>query len=60
MNFDGTRPNVVRFGDIDLNSADDDEFVQQFKIDEIFIHPDYDAGSHSNDIVMIKMLGEVM
>lgn len=60
MSYDGNLPNVVRFGDIDLNSSDDDEFVQQFGIKEIIIHPDYDAGTHQNDIAMIKILGSVV
>jgi hypothetical protein len=60
MSYAGNYPNVVRFGDIDLNSADDDEFVQQFGIGEITVHPEYDAGIHANDIALIKLLGSVV
>lgn len=60
MSYDGNYPNVVRMGDIDLNSSDDDEFVQQFGIAEIIIHPEYDAAGHANDIALIKLDRTVM
>lgn len=60
MTYDGNYPNVIRFGDVDLNSNDDDNFVQQFGVAEIIVHPDYDAATHANDIALIKIAGNVM
>lgn len=60
MSYDGNYPNVVRFGDIDLNSSDDDEFVQQFGVKKITIHEEYDAGTHANDIALIEILGSIL
>ena len=60
MNFNGLEPNVVRLGDIDLESSDDDAFMQQFGVQKIFIHPRYDVNDNSNDIGLIRLLGSVV
>lgn len=49
----------VRLGDLDLASNEDEAMVQQFGIAEIFIHPVYSKQSKYNDIMLIKIDGEV-
>lgn len=60
MRFNGQPPNVVRLGDIDLNTPEDDEFVQQFGVKNIIIHPKYDHTENKNDIGLVELLGNVM
>jgi hypothetical protein len=60
MNFNGIRPNVVRLGDIDLNSSHDDQFVQQFGVQNVIVHPSYDYSDNKNDIALIQLLGTVV
>lgn len=60
MTYDGNYPNVIRLGDIDLSSSEDDQFVQQFGISKIIVHPDYDAALHANDIALVKVDGRVL
>lgn len=47
-------PDVIRVGDRHLKSPKDDENAQQYKIEKIIAHPDYNSSSHYNDIAMIK------
>lgn len=56
----GRKPNVVRMGDIDLTSADDDTFVQQFGILDITRHPSYVATANDHDIALIAIKGQVV
>lgn len=60
MSFNGIRPNVVRLGDIDLNSPHDDQFVQQFGVKDVIMHPDYDYNDNRNDIALIQMIGSAV
>lgn len=60
MSFNGIKPNVVRLGDIDLNSPHDDQFVQQFGIKKVITHPEYDFNDNRNDIGLILLLGSVV
>lgn len=48
-------PDVVRLGDIDITSSDDDACAQQFRIIEIFRHPAYRATSNYHDIALLKL-----
>lgn len=56
----GSSPNVVRLGDIDLNSPYDDQHVQQFGVFKTIIHPEYDNEVNKNDIGLIQLQGSVM
>lgn len=60
LSLEGRPPNVVRLGDIDLNSPFDDAFVQQFGVQNVILHPNYDYDSNQNDIGLIQLLGSVM
>lgn len=57
---DGKAPNVVRVGDVDLTSSDDDSFVQQFAIFNIVRHPLYRAEANTHDIGLIQIKGQVV
>lgn len=57
---DGRKPNVVRLGDIDLTSPQDDLHVQQFGIRGIVKHPSYSALENDNDIALIEISGQVV
>lgn len=57
---DGRPPNVVRFGDVDLNSSLDDLYVQQFGISKIVRHPSYEVSANDHDIALIQIMGEVV
>ncbi|XP_058818845.1 uncharacterized protein LOC131681810 isoform X2 [Topomyia yanbarensis] len=48
-------PDVVRFGDIDLTSADDDQYAQQIKIVEVIRHPMHKFAANYHDIALIKL-----
>ncbi|EDS40875.1 serine collagenase 1 [Culex quinquefasciatus] len=48
-------PDVVRLGDIDLYSADDDEWAQQFRIAKIVRHPEHRFTASYNDIALLKL-----
>lgn len=58
--FNGRNPNVVRMGDIDLTSSDDDSFVQQFEVLNIVKHPQYQYSKNSHDIALIQFSGQVL
>ena len=44
----------VRFGDIDLTTDTDDEFVQEVKITKITQHPQYENGKAYYDIAVLE------
>ncbi|XP_055542434.1 uncharacterized protein LOC129728079 [Wyeomyia smithii] len=48
-------PDVVRFGDINLFSADDDMYAQQLKIAEIIRHPEHKYASYYHDIALLRL-----
>lgn len=56
----GRKPDVVRLGDIDLSSFDDDANIQQFGISNIIRHPDYRSEENVNDIALIEINGQVL
>jgi Trypsin len=60
MQYNNLPPNLVRLGDVDLNSNMDDDHIQQFAISNIIKHPEYDAETNQNDIALIKLLGQVL
>jgi hypothetical protein len=45
---------IVRFGDIDLTTDTDDEFVQEVKITKITQHPQYVQGRAYFDIAVLE------
>lgn len=59
QSVDGRKPNVVRFGDVDLTSPLDDSYVQQFGISNIFKHPSYKSTENAHDIALIQIAGQV-
>jgi len=59
MLLDGRKPNVVRLGDVDLNSEEDNHNVQQFYVYKIFKHPAYNYDTNENDIALIQLRGSV-
>uniref|UniRef100_A0A8D8BRD7 Serine protease snake n=1 Tax=Culex pipiens TaxID=7175 RepID=A0A8D8BRD7_CULPI len=48
-------PDVVRLGDIDLYSADDDEWAQQFRIVKIVRHPEHRFTASYHDVALLKL-----
>lgn len=56
----GRKPNIVRLGDNDLTSSDDDQNVQEFDISGIIKHPHYDASTNENDIAIIQIRESVV
>lgn len=56
----GRKPSLVRFGDIDLTTFDDDANIQQFGILNVIRHPDYEASENLNDIALIQIKGQVL
>ncbi|CAO1433333.1 unnamed protein product [Diamesa serratosioi] len=55
----GSKPDVVRIGDLDLISDFDDEHLQQLQVARIIRHPDYSFRSTYNDIALIKVDREI-
>lgn len=56
----GKEPQIVRVGDIDLMSTDDDEFVQQSTVLNVFPHPHHNDETKLNDIALIQVYGSFM
>jgi secreted trypsin-like serine protease len=48
-------PSVVRLGEHNLASTDDDASPVDYEIEEIIKHPDYRQSSKENDIALIKL-----
>uniref|UniRef100_A0A336KY11 CSON001291 protein n=1 Tax=Culicoides sonorensis TaxID=179676 RepID=A0A336KY11_CULSO len=57
--MDEVVPDIVRLGDLDLESDADDKFKQEFSIEEIIVHPLYKTSSIYNDIAIFKLNGSV-
>lgn len=49
------RPDVVRFGDLDIFSTVGDEYAQQFKIAEIIRHPSHRFNGHYHDVALLRL-----
>lgn len=60
MLLNGRKPNVVRLGDVDLNSPLDDQYIQQFGIYSIFQHPMYNYDTNEHDIALVRLRGKVL
>lgn len=56
----GRKPNIIRLGDNDLTSSDDDQNVQEFDISGIIKHPYYNPSTSENDIAIIQMRESVV
>ncbi|XP_038109425.1 uncharacterized protein LOC6037523 [Culex quinquefasciatus] len=48
-------PDVVRLGDLNLYSADDDRYAQQFSITAIVRHPKHRFSASYHDIALLKL-----
>ncbi|XP_055637405.1 uncharacterized protein LOC129776052 isoform X2 [Toxorhynchites rutilus septentrionalis] len=48
-------PDVVRFGDLNIETTEGDEYAQQLKIIDIFRHPQHRFISHYHDIALLKL-----
>ncbi|XP_058818843.1 uncharacterized protein LOC131681809 [Topomyia yanbarensis] len=48
-------PDVVRFGDINLFSSDDDKYAQQLKIVNVIRHPMHKFSANYHDIALVKL-----
>ncbi|XP_058818847.1 uncharacterized protein LOC131681811 isoform X2 [Topomyia yanbarensis] len=55
IDSNGRQPDVVRFGDLNIYSSEDDEFAQQLSISEIVRHPEHRFAAHYHDIALIKL-----
>nr|XP_029708561.1 uncharacterized protein LOC115254996 [Aedes albopictus] len=49
------RPDIVRFGDLNLETDDDDEYAQQSKVAQIYRHPQHRFGVKYHDIALMKL-----
>lgn len=49
----------MRFGDLNLETDDDDEYAQQYKIIQIFRHPLHRFGVKYHDIALLKLESSV-
>ncbi|XP_049294355.1 transmembrane protease serine 9-like [Anopheles funestus] len=54
-NDENIPPDVVRFGDLNIYSADDDTYAQQITIVNIFRHPKYLFSSKYYDIALLQL-----
>lgn len=52
-------PDVVRLGDLNLYSADDDQYAQQFGIAQIIRHPEHKFAASYHDVALLKLDGNV-
>lgn len=48
-------PDVVRLGDLNLYSADDDQYAQQFSIAAIIRHPEYKFSRSYHDVALLRL-----
>lgn len=48
-------PDVVRLGDLDLFSAEDDTYAQQLSIVKILRHPEHTFGASYHDVALLKL-----
>lgn len=52
-------PDVIRLGDLDLYSAEDDRYAQQFGIAQIIRHPEHKFAASYHDVALLKLDGKV-
>uniref|UniRef100_A0A336MYP3 CSON009919 protein n=1 Tax=Culicoides sonorensis TaxID=179676 RepID=A0A336MYP3_CULSO len=55
LSFKGKAPDVVRMGDLNLQSDADNQFAQQISIEKVIPHPLYKARFRYNDIALLKL-----
>lgn len=55
----GKKPSVVRLGDLNLSDDSDNEYVQEFSVLDIIVHPNYTGRLHYNDIALMRLNGTV-
>ncbi|XP_055548998.1 serine protease 53-like isoform X2 [Wyeomyia smithii] len=55
VDLSGKRPDVIRFGDLNIHSSDDDEYAQQLKIIKIIRHPEHRYAAQYHDIALMKL-----
>ncbi|GJQ73814.1 CLIPC1 [Trypoxylus dichotomus] len=46
---------LVRLGDLNLTSSEDDQYVQQINVKKLYIHPDYVYPKHYNDVALLEL-----
>ncbi|XP_055542477.1 uncharacterized protein LOC129728109 isoform X2 [Wyeomyia smithii] len=51
----GVRPDVIRFGDLNIYSSEDDDYAQQLKITDIVRHPKHRYAAQYHDIALLKL-----
>ncbi|XP_053694845.1 uncharacterized protein LOC128742491 [Sabethes cyaneus] len=49
------RPDVIRFGDLNIYSSDDDQYAQQLKIIDVIRHPEHRFAAQYHDIALMKL-----
>ncbi|XP_038112309.1 uncharacterized protein LOC6037536 isoform X2 [Culex quinquefasciatus] len=49
------RPDVVRFGDLNIFSAEGDETAQQVKIAEVIRHPEHRFSANYHDVALLRL-----
>ena len=45
----------IRFGDVNLKTEKDDEFVQEVKITKVIQHPKYNQGAYYFDVAVLEV-----
>ncbi|XP_055541799.1 uncharacterized protein LOC129727726 isoform X2 [Wyeomyia smithii] len=55
LDSSNTQPDVIRFGDLNIYSSDDDDYAQQLKIVEIIKHPEHRYSAQYHDIALMKL-----
>ncbi|XP_055546314.1 uncharacterized protein LOC129730773 isoform X2 [Wyeomyia smithii] len=55
VDFNNKRPDVIRFGDLNIYSSDDDEYAQQLKIIDVIRHPKHRYAAQYHDIALMKL-----
>ncbi|XP_055637810.1 serine protease snake-like [Toxorhynchites rutilus septentrionalis] len=53
-------PDVVRLGDLNIQTSEGDEYAQQLNIVEIFKHPKHRFIAHYHDIALLKLEHDVI
>ncbi|GJQ88410.1 CLIPC1, partial [Trypoxylus dichotomus] len=46
---------VVRLGDLNFTSSEDDQYAQQINVKKLYVHPDYVYPEHYNDVALLEL-----
>ncbi|GJQ73816.1 CLIPC1 [Trypoxylus dichotomus] len=46
---------LVRLGDLNYTSSEDDRYAQQINVKKLYIHPDYVYPKHYNDLALLEL-----